>query len=183
LFNIIETDSVIQIILRGRVKTDRNAIADNITKLNASLFRHTECAGCSVQKPYRLARMQDKILVGSAEFGRAEMVKTPLQSPPRSAVNETVEWRLRQFEEQWKAETQFLSDAGRIINHPAFQAIISLGEPVVPFLLTDLESGPSLWVWALPEITGENPVPEADGGNIRKMTDAWLKWGLEKGLR
>jgi hypothetical protein len=111
------------------------------------------------------------------------MIKTPLQSPPRPAPNESVEPRLRQLEAQWKADTEFLSDAGKIINHPAFKAIISLGEPVVPLLLSDLEVRPSLWVWALPEIMGESPVPVADGGNIRKMTDAWLKWGREKGLR
>jgi len=94
-------------------------------------------------------------------------------------LNETVERRLRQLEEQWKADTEFLSDAGKIINHPAFKAILLLGEPVVPLLLRDLESRPSFWVWALPEITGESPVSEADGGNIRKMTDAWLKWGFD----
>jgi len=36
------------------------------------------------------------------------MVRTLLQSPPRSALNETVERRLRQLEEQWKADTEFL---------------------------------------------------------------------------
>jgi len=58
-----------------------------------------------------------------------------------------------------------------------------MGEPVVPFLLSDLESQPSLCVWALLEITGEEPVSASDGGNIRMMTDAWLQWGREKGLR
>jgi hypothetical protein len=111
------------------------------------------------------------------------MVTTPLPTPPRPSSSEKLEQRLRQLESQWKAETEFLSDAGKIISHPAFQAIISLGEPVVPLLLSDLEGRPSLWVWALPEIMGETPVAEADGGNIRKMTDAWLKWGREKGLR
>jgi len=44
-------------------------------------------------------------------------------------------------------------------------------------MLHDLDAQPSLWVWALPEITGANPVSPADGGNIRKMSDAWLEWG------
>src|SRR5688572_5568498 len=114
---------------------------------------------------------------------RTVMVTTPLQTPLRSASNESVEERLRQLETQWKADTEFLSDAGKIVKHPAFRAIIALGEPVVPLLLKDLEGKSSLWVWALPEITGENPVSEADGGNIRKMTEAWLEWGREKGLR
>ncbi len=51
----------------------------------------------------------------------------------------------------------------------------------MPFLLRDLEAQPSLWVWALPEITGENPVPASDAGNIRKMTEAWLNWERRQG--
>jgi len=46
------------------------------------------------------------------------MVKAPLQSPPRSALNESVERRLRQLVEQLQADTEFLSDASKIIIHP-----------------------------------------------------------------
>jgi hypothetical protein len=63
------------------------------------------------------------------------------------------------------------------------QEIISMGEAVVPLMLRDLEQQPRLWVWALPDITGEDPVPEADAGNIRKMSEAWLRWGKEHGYR
>jgi hypothetical protein len=104
------------------------------------------------------------------------------QLPTRLPPAETVEQRLRRLESQWQADTQFLSDAGRIINHPAFQQIIALGKEVVPLLLHDLQARPSLWVWALPEITGENPVPPPDAGNIRKMGDAWVQWGRARGL-
>ena len=111
------------------------------------------------------------------------MASIPTHRSPRVPPVETVEERLRRLEAQWKADTQFISDAKRIVEHPAFQEIISLGNEVVPILLHDLDSQPSLWVWALPEITGENPVPAIDAGNIRKMTDAWLKWGRMKGIR
>jgi hypothetical protein len=107
---------------------------------------------------------------------------TPVQNPPRVPPAETVEQKLRRLEIQWQADTQFLSDAGRIVNHPAFQQIIALGKDVVPYLLRDLQARPSLWVWALPEITCENPVPASDAGNIRKMSDAWLKWGQSQGI-
>lgn len=111
------------------------------------------------------------------------MATIPAQSPSRVPPVETVEQKLRRFEAQWKADTQFLSDANRLINHPAFQQIIALGKEVVPFLLRDLAAQPSLWVWALPEITAEDPVPASDAGNIRKMSDAWLKWGRAQGIR
>jgi len=106
----------------------------------------------------------------------------PVHSSSPAVPIETVEERLRRLEAQWKADTQFLSDAGKITNHPAFRGIIDLGEEVVPLLLRDLQAQPSLWVWALQDITTENPVPACDSGNIRKMTEAWLRWGREKGL-
>ncbi len=76
-----------------------------------------------------------------------------------------------------------LSDPSEIVGHPAFREIVSLGMPVVPLLLGDLEQRPRLWVWALAEITDENPVPPSDRGRIGKMTEAWLAWGWAKGYR
>ena len=96
---------------------------------------------------------------------------------------ESLEQRFRRLEAKWEAETLFLSDAHRIIEHPTFQEILSLGEAVIPFMLHDLEKGPRQWVWALARITGANPVPLADGGNLRKMSEAWLRWGREHGYQ
>jgi hypothetical protein len=111
------------------------------------------------------------------------MATTPVQNLQQTPAAQSVEERLRRLEARWTADTAFLSDADRIINHPAFRSIVELGEDVVPVLLRDLEATPSLWVWALPDITGEDPVPPDDRGNIRKMTAAWLEWGRAKGLR
>ena len=111
------------------------------------------------------------------------MSTVPVRNSLDAASEENVEQRFRRLQAVWEAETQFLSDAHRIIEHPAFQEIIGLGEVVVPFMLGDLEKGPCLWVWALPPITGENPVPASDGGNIRKMAEAWLRWGRVHGYQ
>jgi hypothetical protein len=109
------------------------------------------------------------------------MPTTPVQNPPPVPPTESIEQRFRRLGAEWRADTEFLSDAGKIIGHPAFRAVVSLGEEVVPLLLRELEARPSLWVWALPEITGANPVASADGGNIRKMSEAWVQWGREQG--
>ncbi len=108
---------------------------------------------------------------------------TPTRSPLQTLPAEGVEQRFRRLEAVWEAETLYLSDAHRIIQHPAFQEIIDLGEEVIPFMLADLEKEPRQWVWALPRITGVNPISLADGGNIRKMAEAWLRWGRENGYR
>ena len=105
------------------------------------------------------------------------MATIPVQEALETQPVESLEQRFRRLEAIWEAETLFLSDAHRIIEHPAFQEIISLGEAVIPFMLHDLEQGPRQWVWALPRITGANPIPSADGGNLRKMGEAWLRWG------
>jgi hypothetical protein len=93
-----------------------------------------------------------------------------------------VEQRFRRLESLWEAQTAHLSSSTRIVSHPAFQEIIALGPAVVAFMLRDLERAPGLWVWALPAITGADPVPEADGGDIAKMTDVWLRWARENGM-
>jgi hypothetical protein len=108
---------------------------------------------------------------------------SPVSESPRSSGPEPVENRLRRLEAEWKAATQFLSDPDQITSHPAFRQIVGLGTEVVPLLLRDLQSAPALWVWALPEITGENPVPDEDRGDIRKMSAAWVAWGRNQGIR
>ena len=45
-------------------------------------------------------------------------------------------FRLRQ---QWQDDCGYLSSTTAMIQHPAYQAIIDLGHPVVPLLLRDLE--------------------------------------------
>jgi len=104
---------------------------------------------------------------------------TALQAQP----GETVEQRFRRLEAIWEADTCAYSDPAKIMGHPAWQEIIRMGEAVVPLMLRDIEEQPRLWVWALHDITGENPVPDEDAGYIRKMGEAWLRWGKEKGYR
>jgi hypothetical protein len=94
-----------------------------------------------------------------------------------------VEERFRRLEAKWMAEVGHHSSTTRLVNHPAFQEIIRMGHDVVPFMLRDLEERPRLWVWALPDITGADPVPASDRGNIAKMSEAWLRWGRANGYR
>ncbi len=109
------------------------------------------------------------------------MAVIPVKSAADSQAAETVEQRFRRLEGVWESQTLFLSDAHKIIEHPAFQEIIGMGAAVIPFMLRDLESAPRQWVWALPRIT--SAVRPEDAGNSRKMADAWLRWGRENGCR
>ncbi len=83
--------------------------------------------------------------------------------------------------ERWRAETAFLSSVNELVLHPAYQRIIGLGPAAVPLLLAELQRNLDHWFWALHAITGENPVPATDAGNVKKMAAAWLTWGKERG--
>jgi len=77
--------------------------------------------------------------------------------------------------------TRSESSTQRISMHPAYQQIIRLGQSVVPLLLREVERKSGRWFWVLKAITREEPVPESDRGKTRKMIDAWLNWGNQKG--
>src|SRR5438477_10974064 len=111
----------------------------------------------------------------AASFGDKSMASIPVKQPPAVQPVETVEEHFRRLEATWNAETAYLSSYTDIVEHPAFREIIQLGNAVVPLMLRDLEERPRLWVWALPEITGADPVPAGEGGNIAKMSEAWLR--------
>ena len=83
---------------------------------------------------------------------------------------------------EWKAATAFMSSATDIAMHPAYQKIIGMGREAVPLILQELQQNTDHWFWALKSIVGIDPVPSKDKGNIGKMRDAWIAWGLENGL-
>jgi hypothetical protein len=109
------------------------------------------------------------------------MATVPTKEPVSALPAETIEERFRKLEALWTAETGHLSSTTKIINHPTFQEILTLGPAVIPLMLRDLEVRPRLWVWALPRIAGVDPIPESDYGNIAKMSEAWLHWAKENG--
>jgi hypothetical protein len=81
----------------------------------------------------------------------------------------------------WKREKLVISSMTAIEDSPHYQGIIALGEPVIPLLLRELERDPDYWFTALQAITGEDPVPAADRGDLLRMKEHWLTWGRRTG--
>lgn len=81
----------------------------------------------------------------------------------------------------WKEETNLKSSLIEISLHPTYQEIIGMGKIVIPWILQKLEREPDHWFWALRALTGIDPVKPSERGNMRAMTNAWLKWGKENG--
>jgi hypothetical protein len=103
---------------------------------------------------------------------------------PATPASESLEQRVARLLMRWREETAYLSSSTQITGHPAYQELIALGPAVLPFLFRDMEqTADGHLAKALIALTGAHPVPAEDRGNIRKVADAWLRWGRENGWR
>ena len=101
---------------------------------------------------------------------------------PLATTPETLEQQVTRLLNQWRQETAPLSSSSKITGHPAYQELIALGRPALPFLLRDLEAThDGRLSKALTTITGCHPVPPEDRGKIQQVADAWLRWAKENG--
>ena len=91
----------------------------------------------------------------------------------------TVEALVQSYFLEWMDAIAFTSDSSKMVCHPAYKRIVSLGEPAIPAILQSLRKKPSLLAWTLFDITGVNPVRPSDYGKLDKITKAWLKWGKQ----
>ena len=89
--------------------------------------------------------------------------------------------RFRDLVRQWKEATLFTSSGTEIALHPAYQQIIGMGKEAIPLILDELQREQDHWFWALQSITGDDPVPPGDRGQLPKMTEAWLRWARTNG--
>ena len=87
----------------------------------------------------------------------------------------------KRLADEWERDCPRGADVRRMTQHPAYQRIIAMGEPAVPWLLQRLAEKPSHWFVALNAITGARPVPPESRGRIKEMTQAWLAWGCQNG--
>lgn len=97
-------------------------------------------------------------------------------------IDEGLAVAFEELAQTWTAETAFVSSPIKLMEHPAYRQIIGLGPAVLPLLLRDLAGSQRFWFPALNAITGENPIPEDAGGDVARMTDAWLAWGRDRHL-
>ena len=85
--------------------------------------------------------------------------------------------------DEWRQETMMLSSTTAIVSNFAYYRIIGLGRAAVPLILKDLQEHGGHWFLALRALTGENPVAPEEAGSMKKMTQAWLEWGHQHGLK
>jgi hypothetical protein len=124
---------------------------------------------------------------GRSESKRRELrvkpsVRRGVAASARTRPGTEARRRFERFARKWRRETAVASSTVEMAMHPAYQAIIGMGERAVPLILQSLARRLDHWFWALEAITQENPVPRRWRGDIEKMAEAWLKWGRARGL-
>ena len=97
-------------------------------------------------------------------------------------VAEPLQERFNLLLQDWKSRTRHLSNVAQISLVSSYQQIIGMGPSALPLILTELQRETDHWFWALEAITGENPVPDSDAGNMAASARAWIQWGKENGL-
>lgn len=138
----------------------------------------TELMGLATQPPVvRAFAREDQIL------SRLWVQAGQAASAPMSTRRGNVVERFATLAEAWRERCNFVSSSTEMLMDPAYLEIIGLGEEVVPVLLAELRDNPDHWAWALQAITGANPVPVSDYGNIVRTSEAWVKWGRRRGYR
>lgn len=102
--------------------------------------------------------------------------------PPAIVPGRSVPERFQRLAAEWKEQSRYLSNSAQMALLRPYQRIIGMGSPVVPLILEELRREPDQWFWALEAITEENPVPPEDMGKVRRMAEAWIRWGEREGV-
>lgn len=97
-------------------------------------------------------------------------------------VAEPLEQRFEKYRDDWVSRTRHLSNTAQMAMVFSYQHIIGLGPAVVPLILKELRNQTDHWFWALEAITGQNPVPSEDAGDMEASAKAWIAWGEKNGL-
>lgn len=79
-------------------------------------------------------------------------------------------------------ETRHISSTSAMKQHPAFQALVSLGDATVSAILARLRTGRIhvQWFTLLRVLTGEDPVAPVNRGYVDRMTRDWLDWAARR---
>jgi hypothetical protein len=115
------------------------------------------------------------------QVGRERGAPTSLTEAESTSWSVVLAPRFYSLAKTWQEETRYLSSVHDMVLHPAYQQIIGMGREALPFLFQELKRQPDHWFWALQAITGEDPVPPEEKGNLEAMARRWLRWGAANG--
>jgi len=112
---------------------------------------------------------------------RGRVASHPASSDVDQTADDGLRVTFRQLADTWHDETGGLSSPSQIAAHPAYQRIIDMGKPALPFIFEELQERGGQWYVALRAITGASPVPPETSGRARVVRDLWLQSGRQHG--
>ncbi|MGD1087412.1 MAG: hypothetical protein ABR955_01620 [Verrucomicrobiota bacterium] len=159
---------------------------------NNVLFRKSEQSVCDLtslwqelQKKWDLCELKTNGYAITFDYGSFPLTSvispTDIVAPTVSVDVSQLESEFDLLSKRWKKETQFQSSISAIVMHPAYLDIIGMGRPAIKFIHRDLKKETNHWFTALRAIAKISPIKPEDAGNLKKMREAWLKWGKENG--
>jgi hypothetical protein len=119
-------------------------------------------------------------LTFSAPATTTTEIQQSYSAPQDPLPSEEEQALFQRLANKWRQETLDSSSLTEIVAHPAYLQIIAMGKTATPLILSELAKRPNHWFVALAAISRTNPVPPKDAGNLKKMTEIWLKWGRER---
>ena len=132
--------------------------------------------------PSGRTRRQDSWVVPKTNKAKWRLRLLPVRRQPVS-----IEARFRQLAITWRTERRGMSSTSGILGCRSYRHIVALGlespenlKKVITLLLFELQTQPDFWFSALRELTDVDPVPDKDRGNIKRMADAWVRWGQQQ---
>lgn len=99
-------------------------------------------------------------------------------------VSQKTKDKFFQLASQWYEETKYYSLVKDKIGNPKYIQLATFGMEIIPILLTEVQKNPSHWFPLLKAITEPRdlyPIKAEDRGNVKRMVNAWLKWGENEG--
>jgi hypothetical protein len=136
------------------------------------------CDPSSVAREWHDADNWDSPIRGKAD--KFDLAKLMVR-PRAESRTESIEIKFKRQVDAWREATENLSSITSIVANPAYQRIIDLGKPVLPFVFKEFQQRGGYWATALQSITGENPVIPKHIGNRDKVREDWLRWGSQRG--
>lgn len=97
---------------------------------------------------------------------------------PREDANELTQ-EFKVLANEWKNATIAASSLSDLFTHPAYQRIMAMGKPALPFILRDLKQHSGHWFHALRFIVGKDIAAGTE--RVPDARLAWLEWGHKNG--
>ena len=114
-----------------------------------------------------------------------ELGDAPYKTSPAGSMTEapasSAQDEFERLSTEWRADRARGVDVAQMVEHPAYKQIVEMGPAAIPLILRELDREVDHWFWALHALTGADPVPEEDKGDLPAMAEAWLNWGRSRG--